>query len=425
MEADFFARLTDRTMVTAKLYLEADELSSRSLDKIRNRYLEKLNSEVIRIYNSRNNATFIGDEGQYWSSETINRVRKEGRLQYNDGQRQTVGILYKDNQGDFVILVSAIDKSTLYRVEKLRNIMLITFVIIFIGLLLSGRWIARRILSPLNQFISEVQQITSRNLHLRVKEGNNRDEITILAQSFNQLMEHLEQAFVLQRTFVANASHELRTPVTSIMIGTEISLSKERQSEDYRKALAQVLEDASKMEAVINGLVNLAQADLEFGSYKLQPVRIDELLWDLSEERTRKLTGNPNGRLLIEMPELPDQQDELLVLANATLLMIAIGNMIANAFKFSDYQDVNCTLVVGQDKIYIEIKDQGIGIPEEIRPKIFKPFFSSSMNDKHKGSGMGLYMTYKIITLFGGDIQLDTRSKKGCTFYISLPKLSS
>jgi len=119
MESEFFDRLTDRTMVTAKLYLEADEISDEALNKVRTEYLERLNGEVIRIYNSRNSAAFIGDDQQFWSSNTIDKVREMGKIRFKEGERQVVGIFYKDNQGDFVILASAIDQSTAIRVQKL------------------------------------------------------------------------------------------------------------------------------------------------------------------------------------------------------------------------------------------------------------------------------------------------------------------
>ena len=122
MQAEFFARLTDRTMVTAKLYLQADEISSDSLSRVRAQYLEKLNGEVIRIYNDKNDATFIGDDQQYWNIETIEKVRRLKKINFRDGQRQVVGIYYKDNQGNFVILASAIDQSTQKRIDKLWKI---------------------------------------------------------------------------------------------------------------------------------------------------------------------------------------------------------------------------------------------------------------------------------------------------------------
>jgi hypothetical protein len=92
LQADFFERLTDRTMVTAKLYLEADEISRDALNDVRHKYLQKLNGEVTRIYDYKNRATFIGDAAQYWTKSTIEKVRKNGRLQYTEGERQVVGI---------------------------------------------------------------------------------------------------------------------------------------------------------------------------------------------------------------------------------------------------------------------------------------------------------------------------------------------
>lgn len=418
LEADFFDRLTDRTMVTAKLYLEADEISADSLNTVRNQYLKTLNGEVIRIYNSKNSATFIGDDQQYWSHETIEKVRKNKKIQFIDGDRQVVGIFYKDNQGDFVILASGIDQSTHLRIEKLQKIMVMIFVFIFIGLLLSGRWIAKKILRPLDRFIEDVKQIKSNNLHFRVQEGNNKDEINLLAQNFNNLMEHLEQAFVLQKTFIANASHELRTPITRMMIAAEITLSQERQIEDYKKALLSVMEDSEKMDNIITGLLNLAQADLEFGAPELQDIRIDECLWELSAEWNNKGTG----KLIVDIKNMPEDPAKLLVKANPTLLTIALSNIIANAFKFSDNQDVHCLLDIQEHKTVISIKDKGPGIPEDIQAEIFKPFYSFSAETGHEGNGMGLYMAHKIINLFNGTLTLSSKIGDGATFILQFPK---
>lgn len=419
LEADFFDRLTDRTMVTAKLYLEADEISVDSLNTVRNQYLETLHGEVIRIYNAKNTAAFIGDDQQYWSHETINKVRKQKKIQFKDGNRQVVGIFYKDNQGDFVILASAVDQSTYSRLEKLQKIMLVIFIIIFISLLLSGRWIAKKILKPLDLFIDEVKQIKSSNLHFRVQEGTSKDEISLLAQNFNNLMEHLEQAFVLQKTFIANASHELRTPITRMMIGAEIALSQERQPEDYQKALLSVMEDSEKMNNIITGLVNLAQADLEFGSPQLESIRIDETLWALSEEWNRR---QEEGKLLVDIKNMPEDASQLLIQANPTLLLIAINNIISNAFKFSDHKDVHCTLDVQAELISISITDLGPGITELQQAEIFKPFYSSAIESRHAGNGMGLYMAHKIVTLFKGKLELESGKGHGSTFRIILPK---
>jgi len=416
MESEFFERLTDRTMVTAKLYLKADEISNQALEKVRAQYLEKLNGEVIRIYNERNNATFIGDDQQFWTNETIDMVRQQKKVRFKDGERQVVGIFYKDNQGDFVILASAIDYATEIRVQQLLKVMVVVFIVIFLGLLLSGRWIAKRILVPLNIFIDQVKLIKSNNLHFRVEEGTNKDEITLLSQNFNNLMEHLEHSFILQKTFVANASHELRTPVTRMIIGAEIALSKERQAEDYQRALQSVLEDAEKLENIITALLNLAKTDLEYSASMAQDIRIDEMIWQLQAEWSQK---KGPGKLQVEMINLPmNDESSLIINANPTLLQIALDNIIGNAFKFSDDQQVTCVLEVTAQGINLTITDRGVGIPQDKLEKIFQPFFSSSGKAEHAGNGMGLYMAHKIITLFRGKITVKSVINSGTTFFI-------
>ncbi|WP_442590538.1 ATP-binding protein [Pedobacter sp. AW31-3R] len=418
MESEFFERLNDRTMVTAKLYLEADEISSEALNKVRTQYLERLNGEVIRIYNEVNSATFIGDDQQFWTSETINLVRKKGKIRFKDGERQVVGIFYKDNQGDFVILASAIDEGTNRRINKLLTIMVIVFVVIFLGLLLSGRWIAKRILSPLDIFINQVKEIKSSNLDFRVDEGRNKDEISLLAQNFNKLMEHLEHSFILQKTFVANASHELRTPVTRMIISGEISLSREREKEAYQKALKSMLEDAEKLDNIITALVNLAQADLEYGSSQTENIRIDELIWQLQSEWNQKKGQN---QLTVEMKNLPEEESALIIAANPTLLQIALDNIIGNAFKFSDDRQVKCILEIKEKEIILLISDLGPGITEAHQEEIFKPFFSSSAKSEHAGNGMGLYMAHKIVHLYHGTIHVSSSAPTGTTFILRFP----
>lgn len=418
MESDFFDRLSDRTRVTANLYLEADEISPQALLRNRNQYLEKLNSEFIRIYDASNNPVFIDEHSSTWDNQTIERIRKEGKVRFRNGDSQVVGIFYRDNQGDFVIIASAIDQSTIYRLEKLKTVMFFIFIIIFVGLLLSARKIAKHILRPLDVFIEEVKQIKSNNLDFRVQEGTNKDEIKLLAANFNKLMEHLEQAFVLQKTFIANASHELRTPVTSMMIGAEIALSKEREKEEYKAALASVLEDAEKMDGIIAGLLDLAQADVEYGSADMEKVDLKEMLERIRSEWNQTLG---DGKFILKM-EATHSEPQMLN-ANPTLLKIALNNIIGNAFKFSDGKEVTCILKTDDKGMHLRIVDEGPGIPESDQPFIFEPFYSATTKHSKHGSGMGLFMAKKIVTLFNGTLVLDASDEHGTSFSLHFPQL--
>lgn len=411
LEADFYARLTDRTTVSANLYLEADEISRDALDKVRSKYLDKLSDEVIRIYNANNKATFIGDTTQYWTPHIIDKVRKSGKIQFKDGDNQVVGIFYKDNQGDFVILVSANDQSSHKRLSKLFKIMLVTFLFITTLLLISGRFIAEKILQPLHYFMEEVKKVGSANLEFRVKETTNKDEINELAKSFNHLIEELEQAFILQKTFVANASHELRTPITRVMMSAELALAKERDVNVYQQTLESVLEDTEKINNIITGLLTLAKADLDLTSTHLEELDLTAFIRKLqSEFKQQNLTI-----------ELSIAQEPTKVLANSVLLQIALTNLISNAFKFSEYQPVQISLTNANNNAILTVTDLGIGIADEEVDLIFKPFYSKAEQMGKQGQGMGLYMAAKIISLFKGTIKVSSKTKVGSSFTITLP----
>lgn len=417
LEADFFERLTDRTMVTAKLYLEADEISRDALNTVRQQYLQKLNGEVIRIYDERDNATFIGDSTQFWTKNIIEKVRKSGKIKFLDGENQVVGIFYKDNQGDFVILASATDQGSHNRLAKLLKIMVGTFLAIVIVLLISARWIADKMLKPLQLFTADVEQLSAKNLAFRFKQPKNKDEINLLANSFNNLITELEQAFILQKTFINNASHELRTPVTRLMMTTELALSKERDIPHYQQKLAEILTETEKIDHIITALLALAKMDLEITNSQLSTVNLSGLLNKIVKDWQQK------HNLEVGLTSQMDGNSSADVLANATLLQIALDNVIGNAFKFSNNRTVICTLTQSDDFNIVTIEDSGMGMSEDIKNEIFKPFYSRSKENGLQGEGIGLYLTAKIIDLFKGDIKITDNMPNGTTFIISLPKL--
>lgn len=414
-KADFYNRLMDRAKVAAQLYLEADEISVDSLNRVRERYLKRIPGEVVRFYNDRNAPSFIKDRQQYWSDRVIDQVRRQKETEFAEGNRQTVGIYYNDNQGNFVILVSAVDTHGQDRIDDLVEIMLVMLVLVSAVLFFVGRWFAKKALAPLDDMVNQVQQVRASNLGVRVDEGNGRDEISKLAQNFNRLLAHLENAFELQQTFVINASHELRTPVTSIVGELEVTLNKPRQTEEYEQALRSVLNDTERLNETISSLLELAQVDMSYTQAATSPVAIDELVWELADYWINKA-----GRelFLVNISRLPDDPDKLVIPANKALLTIALNNIINNAYKFSGNKPVQCDLYANGSLITITITDQGIGIPESEKEKVFQSFYRSANVKDYPGSGIGLYITGKIINLFNGTIYVQS-SEKGTSFIVT------
>jgi len=408
VKADFYDHLTARANIAAQLYLEADEITPDSLNHVRSRYQKPLPGEVVRFYDDKNIASFIQDKQQYWSSDIIEKVRKNRAAYFTEGQRQTVGIYYKDNQGNFVILVSAPDIQGQNRVWDLAEIMGILLVCVTIGLFFIGRLYAKKALEPIDDIVKQMQLVRASNLSMRVNEGTGKDEIGELAQNFNRLLKHLENAFEVQQAFVTNASHELKTPVTSIIGEIEVALNKSRSAWEYEAVLRSVLTDAENLDQTIAGLMELAQVDMNYTQAALTQVSIDELIWELNDYWAAKAGGAFNVRI----EQLPDDPEKLLVYANKSLLIIALNNIISNAFKFSDNKAVECRLYADDKYISITISDSGIGIPPDDVDRVFHSFYRGTNVKSYSGSGIGLFITSKIISLFNGELAINSKPGK-------------
>jgi len=415
VRSDFYNRLNDRAKVVSQLYFKADEISSDSLGNVRKRFLRQLPGEIVRIYDDKNHPAIIEDRQQYWSGQIINVVRKRREFSFTEGDRQTVGIYVKDNQGNFVILVSAIDIQGNKRLDDLIEIMIVLLFSIIAVLFFIGRWFAKKALEPIDSVVKQMQMVRASNLSLRVDEGNGKDEISTLAQNFNSLLKHLENAFELQQSFVTNASHELRTPVTSIIGEIEVALHKSRTPDEYQLILKSILGDSERLKETITGLLELAQVDMNYTQAILSPVAIDELIWELNEYWTKRIG---KSHFHVNVLNLPEDPEKLQIAANKALLTIALNNIIGNAFKFSNNAPVLCSLYADEHKISVKIIDHGVGIPYQEQEKIFQSFYRGTNVKGYSGNGIGLYVTGKIIELFNGNIILESTSAQGTSIVI-------
>jgi signal transduction histidine kinase len=416
IKSDFYNQLTDRANVASQVYLEADEISADSLNRVRERYLQHLPHEVVRLYDDKDAASFIKDRNQFWPAQIINQVRRRKMVMFEEGERQTVGLYYNDNQGNFVILVSAIDSLGNKRLNDLLKTLGSLLIIVGVGLFLSSRWFAQKTLEPIDNVVSQMRKVNAGNLSLRVDEGTGKDEISALARSFNSLLQHLENAFELQETFVINASHELRTPITSIIGEIELALAKARTNAEYEQVLNSVFLDAERLKDTVTSLLELAHVDMNYTQPTFKPILIDELIWELNEYWNAKIG---KGMFLVNILHLPDDPDKLLLPANKQLLTIALNNIIGNAFKFSENKQVKCSLFVDDENIRITISDLGIGIPADELEKVFQSFYRGANVKGYMGSGIGLYVTSKIITLFNGIISINSAPEHGTNIIIT------
>jgi len=381
--------------------------------------MRSLPGESILIFNDKNKSSFIeNSDSLQFDFKLINMVRKTNAYYGFRNGKQVVGINYQDNQGDFVIIASAYDVNGMHNLNELKKVLLIGFLLSLVVVFFVGKYFSNLIFNPISEITAQAKRISETNLHLRLNERNKKDELAELSITINRMLARLENAFELQTNFVANASHELRTPLTSIIGNIEVALTRKRSIEDHETLLSSILEQAEKLHKLTNGLLHLAQSNLEFSSTRKQDIRVDELLLEVKDEIQVK---RPGSEVEIIFPEMPLNSDRFLISGDKHLLETALLNLVDNACKFSDRKKVSVTLFFEENNIGIKVIDYGIGIHTVDLPHIFETFYRAQNAHNYAGSGIGLSLTRKIVSLHNGKIQVFSKINVGTEVLLLLP----
>jgi signal transduction histidine kinase len=412
----FFNKLDDRAITVAQFYLAEDNLSKENFKNVLKKFPQSLSAETIRIYNDRYQPQFIHEGSIHWDINVLKQVISQKQIHLTQGNRQITGIYYIDNSGNFIIMVSAVDESGYNEMHELGLIMFFFFLASLFITFFMGSVFSRIALFPIVRITNNLKMIRSSSLDRRLPVAQkNADEIDSLSLTINQLLEHLEQSFESQKSFIANASHELRTPITTILGEAEITLMHNRQKDEYKQTLINIIKETERLNYIINSLMELVQTNVENKDF--QNIRMDELLWEIKDELSIKTTENI--KLKYNLPYDPSKYS---LVGNRQLLFIGISNIFKNAIKFSDSKEVDCELYCDSRGINILIRDKGIGIEQKDINKIFQPFFRAQNALSYAGYGIGLSLTQNIVRLHNGLIEIKSQVNIGTEFHIIFPR---
>jgi len=198
----------------------------------------------------------------------------------------------------------------------------------------------------------------------------------------------------------------------------EVTLQRRRSEEEYQRIMTQVLKDVQHMNNLVQTLLKFATTSGNAGGLQLDPVRIDEVLMRLPGEIQ---SSTQTHSVSLYFPELPEQDEKMLVFGNEELLFTAISNIVSNACKYSPDHHADVSLYLDNDGFVITIADKGIGIEEKELAHIFQPFYRIQQNKNVKGFGLGLALASQIIKLHKGEVKVSSLKGAGTTFTINLP----
>jgi heavy metal sensor kinase len=308
--------------------------------------------------------------------------------------------------------------------EELESLREVLAYVIPIALVLAGAggwFLARQSLAPVAAMAERARKIGVEDLAARLPVVNPRDELGQLAETFNDLLNRLEASLMQQRQFMADASHELRTPVTTSRTAATVALQQSHRSEEeYRDALAVIEQQTARLSRIVEDMFTLARADA--GSY---PVRrtlmyLDEVVDDVVRA-ARVLAGTRH--VSVELTTI----DSASFSGDEELLRRLFTNLLDNAVRYAPSRStVEVQLKREAEAYVLSVSDAGEGIPPEIEAHIFERFVrgDAARSSAAGGAGLGLALARWIARVHGGDVALVRSSPEGTTFAAVLPNRS-
>ncbi len=325
--------------------------------------------------------------------------------------------------------------------ERLRNILVLAGLValLFSGGL--GLWLARAALRPVDRVTQAAREIASAcrasrpALNRRLNLVGPDDEVTRLGAAFDEMLEQLERAFSRERQFTADASHELRTPVTAVRGLVDVSLrAATRRESAYRATLADIGEEARRMGRIIEGLLLLARADAGELAVHMAAVDFREVVEAVARRARARETAQAKG-LRIVGPSGPSGSLGLVgpnggaeaaaaVRGDRQKLEQLVDNLVDNALKYTPAGGtVSLVLATGAGWVRLDVADTGIGIPAEDLEHVFQRFYrvDKARSNDGSGSGLGLSIARQIAAVHGGRIELRSEFGRGTTATVWLP----
>lgn len=415
---DFYKRLETRLSIATRYHFETDSTDAEKLKLLKSQHLETLEQEKEYVIDLSVQDPAELKKSYNFPERFSNQLMKDKKARFQSGSFFYVGKIYSHNQNEYMIVVSAVNYYVSHHMIFLRNVLIagiFFFALITVSL---SYYFSRNIFSPIREIISKVKQISTESIHLRLKGNSSNAEVNELVVTFNDLLNRIETAFETQKNFVSNASHELGTPLTSIIGEADVALLKSRSIEEYQESLKKILVQAERLDQITKSLLFLAQTGYKGKATGFEVVRLDQIIWDTKGIIDRL---NPENKVVIDLSMLPEDPKRLKVKANKQLLQLAFANILNNACKYSNNKEVEVFIAATENNIIVTIKDYGIGIPKNEIEFIYDPFFRASNTTLFAGYGIGLPLSRNVIHLHKGVLQVDSEQNAGTTVVVKLP----
>ena len=295
-----------------------------------------------------------------------------------------------------------------------KNSLLISAILAFIGGVVTY-FISGHALRPIREFSDKIEEVQAQNLAASRIEENKVKELNQLSVSYNKMLERLSDAFEIQRQFTANAAHELRTPLSLMQVQLDLYNSTRHPDNDADtlQTIKMVTEQNGRLSKMVKTLLDMSELQTVGRDDEIMvDALVDEVLADLdplAKEKNIKLTGKCKNITMV---------------GSDILIYRLVYNLVENAIKYNHSGgQVTVTAYRKEKHVYLSVEDTGNGIPEELRERVFEPFFrvDKSRSRELGGVGLGLALVREIVRVHDGSIAVRSNPSGGTVFDVILP----
>jgi heavy metal sensor kinase len=282
---------------------------------------------------------------------------------------------------------------------------------------LGGAFLAGRALSPIDRLTRVARRISAEDLSQRLDMRLPDDEVGRLANTFDEMIARLDEAFRRQRQFTADASHELRTPLTAIKGQTEVALQRDRDADTYREVLRRVNSEVDRMIRLVGSLLTLARADAQQIPVGRESVDLRRLVMD-AVEQVRPAAAEKAIALNV------GSNSDIRLDADQDLILQLMLNLLDNSVKYTPSGGtIEIACRAAGDQAEVTVADTGPGIPAEHLPHVFDRFYrvDKARTRAEGGAGLGLSISRWIAQAHGGTLRVESTPGQGSKFTLSLP----
>lgn len=426
LRTKFFHRLEENAQIVGKHTIEEAEHINEIYYEIMRTYLRQLSAGkdyIIRVDKQFSDVAVKPDLPL--PPDFYQDVITQGKAQYMDLDTAYLALYFSDPDADknLIVISSGRDDYGLGEQVSLDRTLLNAAGVCMLIVALISFLFARHIIKPIATINHEINKISIANLNLRIANSHKvHDEISTLIESFNQMIARLEVSVNSQKSFVANASHSFRTPLTIIKGEAELAVQVPGLNKESTQSLLRIINETDQIITMINNLLIIARSGLEDSKKDYTTVRLDEVLFRVLSSES-KASGHPS--IYLDLAATPEIGEMLEVFGNENLLFIALSNIVSNACKYGKDAQVTISLRSQADDFVIDIKDQGVGIPSSEKDFVYDSFFRASNVRNIQGTGLGLLLAKNIIDLHDGNLLIYSIEGEGTHVTVILPKRTS